>query len=34
MLDETLAVGDEPRHDLLDLDELLGQLAGAQMPER
>ena len=28
-LDEALIVGDEPRHDLLDLDELLGQLAGA-----
>jgi RNA polymerase sigma factor (TIGR02999 family) len=28
-LDEVLVVGDEPRHDLLDLDELLDQLAGA-----
>src|SRR5919201_466189 len=28
-LDEALVVGDEPRHDLLDLDELLDQLAGA-----
>jgi len=28
-LDEALIVGDEPRHDLLDLDELLDQLAGA-----
>src|SRR5262249_61201340 len=28
-LDEALVVGDEPRHDLLDLDELLGQLAAA-----
>src|ERR1044072_1925402 len=28
-LDEALLVGDEPRHDLLDLDELLDQLAGA-----
>ncbi len=28
-LDEALIVGDEPRHDLLDLDEALGQLAGA-----
>jgi RNA polymerase sigma factor (TIGR02999 family) len=28
-LDEALSVGDEPRHDLLDLDELLDQLAGA-----
>src|SRR5262249_34748661 len=27
-LDEALVVGDEPRHDLLDLDELLDQLAG------
>jgi RNA polymerase sigma factor (TIGR02999 family) len=26
-LDEGLVVGDEPRHDLLDLDELLDQLA-------
>ena len=28
-LDEALIVGDEPRDDLLDLDELLDQLAGA-----
>ena len=28
-LDEALVVGDEPRHDLLDLDELLDQLANA-----
>jgi RNA polymerase sigma factor (TIGR02999 family) len=28
-LDEALVVGDEPRHDLLDLDGLLDQLAGA-----
>ena len=28
-LDEDLVVGDEPRHDLLELDELLDQLAGA-----
>jgi RNA polymerase sigma factor (TIGR02999 family) len=28
-LDEALLVGDEPRHDLLDLDGLLDQLAGA-----
>src|SRR5262245_34929578 len=28
-LDEALVVGDEPRHDLLDLDELLDQLASA-----
>jgi RNA polymerase sigma factor (TIGR02999 family) len=28
-LDEALIVGDGPRHDLLDLDELLDQLAGA-----
>jgi RNA polymerase sigma factor (TIGR02999 family) len=28
-LDEPLVVGDEPRHDLLDLDEVLDQLAGA-----
>ena len=28
-LDEALIVGDEPRQDLLDLDELLDQLAGA-----
>jgi DNA-directed RNA polymerase specialized sigma24 family protein len=28
-LDEALLVGDEPRDDLLDLDELLDQLAGA-----
>jgi RNA polymerase sigma factor (TIGR02999 family) len=28
-LDEALVVGDEPRHDLLDLDELLDQLTGA-----
>src|SRR5688572_28228698 len=28
-LDEALVVGEEPRHDLLDLDELLDQLAGA-----
>jgi RNA polymerase sigma factor (TIGR02999 family) len=28
-LDEALVVGDEPRHDLLDLDEMLDQLAGA-----
>jgi RNA polymerase sigma factor (TIGR02999 family) len=28
-LDEVLVIGDEPRHDLLDLDELLDQLAGA-----
>jgi RNA polymerase sigma factor (TIGR02999 family) len=28
-LDEALLVGDEPRHDLLDLDALLDQLAGA-----
>jgi RNA polymerase sigma factor (TIGR02999 family) len=28
-LDEALVVGNEPRHDLLDLDELLDQLAGA-----
>jgi RNA polymerase sigma factor (TIGR02999 family) len=28
-LDEALIVGDEPRHDLLDLDELLDQLASA-----
>jgi RNA polymerase sigma factor (TIGR02999 family) len=28
-LDEALVIGDEPRHDLLDLDELLDQLAGA-----
>jgi RNA polymerase sigma factor (TIGR02999 family) len=28
-LDEALIVGDEPRHDLLDLDELLEQLASA-----
>jgi RNA polymerase sigma factor (TIGR02999 family) len=27
-LDEALSIGDEPRHDLLDLDELLDQLAG------
>jgi RNA polymerase sigma factor (TIGR02999 family) len=30
-LDEALIVGDEPRHDLLDLDDLLGQLAGADL---
>jgi RNA polymerase sigma factor (TIGR02999 family) len=28
-LDELLLVGDEPRQDLLDLDEVLGQLASA-----
>jgi RNA polymerase sigma factor (TIGR02999 family) len=28
-LDEALVVGDEPRQDLLELDELLDQLAGA-----
>jgi RNA polymerase sigma factor (TIGR02999 family) len=28
-LDEALVVGDEPRHDLLDLDEVLDQLASA-----
>jgi RNA polymerase sigma factor (TIGR02999 family) len=28
-LDEALLVGDEPRHDLLELDELLDQLASA-----
>jgi RNA polymerase sigma factor (TIGR02999 family) len=28
-LDEALVVGGEPRHDLLDVDELLDQLAGA-----
>jgi RNA polymerase sigma factor (TIGR02999 family) len=28
-LDEALLVGDEPHHDLLDLDELLDQLASA-----
>jgi RNA polymerase sigma factor (TIGR02999 family) len=28
-LDEVLVVGDEPRHDLLDLDEVLDQLARA-----
>ena len=28
-LDEALVIGDEPRHDLLDLDELLDQLASA-----
>jgi RNA polymerase sigma factor (TIGR02999 family) len=28
-LDQALAVGEEPRHDLLDLDALLDQLAGA-----
>jgi RNA polymerase sigma factor (TIGR02999 family) len=28
-LDESLIVGNEPRHDLLDLDELLDELAGA-----
>jgi RNA polymerase sigma factor (TIGR02999 family) len=28
-LDEALVVGDEPRHDLLDLDELLDRLAEA-----
>jgi RNA polymerase sigma factor (TIGR02999 family) len=28
-LDEALVIGDEPRHDLLDLDELLDRLAGA-----
>jgi len=28
-LDEALMVGDEPRHDLLDLNEVLDQLAGA-----
>src|SRR5436309_3315648 len=28
-LHEALIVGDEPRHDLLDLDELLDQLASA-----
>ena len=28
-LDEALALGDEPRHDLLEFDELLDQLAGA-----
>ena len=28
-LDEALVVGDEPRHDLLDLDDLVNQLASA-----
>jgi RNA polymerase sigma factor (TIGR02999 family) len=28
-LDEALVIGNEPRHDLLELDELLDQLAGA-----
>jgi len=28
-LDEALVVGDEPRHDLLELDDLLDRLAGA-----
>jgi DNA-directed RNA polymerase specialized sigma24 family protein len=31
-LDEALLVRDEPRHDLLDLDELLDQLASADAP--